>query len=140
MAAMTSTAVMMHRLGVPTGDHHTEGQKGASAGSSEVGWGHKKTGGRQSLARTTGARAARVSGPIPPEVRVQRLYRSRLYRERLHRRNLADRLLFESAMVRGTFRLINQALIFWLMVAAALMGGNVEVRRGIYTNFRTRSA
>ena len=138
---MTSTAVMMHRLGVPTGDH-TEGQKGASTESSEVGWGHKKAGGRQSLARTKslaptkGPRAARESGPIPPEVRVQRLYRSRLYRERLHRRNLADRLLFESAMVRGTFRLINQALIFWLMVAAALMGGNVEVRRGIYTNFQ----
>ena len=53
---------------------------------------------------------------------------------RLHRANLADRLLFEAALIRGFFRLVNQALIFWLMVAAALLSSEPSVKRGIYNN------
>ena len=70
---------------------------------------------------------------------MQRAYRQRLYDKnggRLHRKNLADRLLFESSMLRGTFRLVNQALIFGLMVMAALLGSDVTVKRGIFNNLK----
>ena len=76
---------------------------------------------------------------LTPEIRVQRAYRQHLYHRnggRLHRRNLADRLLFESSMLRGTFRLVNQALIFGLMVMAALLGSDVSVKRGIFNNLK----
>ena len=76
---------------------------------------------------------------LTPEIKVQRAYRKRLYDRsgtRLHRRNLADRLLFESSMLRGTFRLVNQALIFGLMVMAALLGSDVGVKRGIFNNLK----
>jgi len=39
-----------------------------------------------------------------------------------------------TAQVRGTFCLVNQTLIFWLMVMAAWMGSDVALKRGIYTN------
>jgi hypothetical protein len=44
--------------------------------------------------------------------------------------------MFESAMLRGTFRLVNQALIFGLMVMAALLGSDVGVKRGIFKNLK----
>jgi hypothetical protein len=81
---------------------------------------------------------------------VQRAYRGRfVYTEntfdaakkslrrtpiRLHRRNLADRLIFESSLIRGFLRLVNQGLIFCLMVTAALLSSGPAVKRGIYNN------
>lgn len=66
---------------------------------------------------------------------LQRMFRAKyMYPARMHRKHLVDRLLFETSIVRGTFRLVNQALIFWLMVVAAMMGSDVAVKRGIYTD------
>jgi hypothetical protein len=101
------------------------------------GWSHRKKANQfnqEHSKNVLALRRRRKVVEVTPEVKVQRCYRKRLYSERLHRKNLADRLLFESSLVRGFFRLVNQALIFWLMVLAALQGSDVGVRRGIYNN------
>lgn len=53
---------------------------------------------------------------------------------KLHAQNLSARLLFEGRLMHGMFRLINQLLIFWLMVAALKLSGEPSVKRGIYIN------
>jgi len=55
---------------------------------------------------------------------------------RLHASNLADRLLFESSLVRGVFRLVNQALVFSLMLIALSLAGDPSAKRGIYNNLK----
>ena len=55
---------------------------------------------------------------------------------RLHARNLADRLLFESSLVRGVFRLANQSLIFSLLLIALSLSGDPSAKRGIFNNLR----
>jgi hypothetical protein len=67
-----------------------------------------------------------------PVIKLQRRWLQKNYPQRLHRYNLSDRLLFESSMMRGVFRLVNQSLIFCLMVVAALLGSNPAVKRGVY--------
>ena len=91
-----------------------------------------------------------TNGALTNNLYVQKAYRGRfIYTDstydaakkslrripiRLHRRNLADRLGFEAALTRGFLRLVNQALIFCLMVSAAMLSSEPAVKRGIYNN------
>jgi hypothetical protein len=50
---------------------------------------------------------------------------------RLHCKNLSDRLMFESSITRGVFRLVNQSLVFSLMLIALKLSGEPAVKRGI---------
>ena len=73
-----------------------------------------------------------------PLLLAQRMIRSKLKHQasgaRLHAKNLADRLLFESSLVRGVFRLINQSLIFALLLIALSLSGDPATKRGIYNS------
>jgi hypothetical protein len=53
---------------------------------------------------------------------------------RLHRKNLVERLFFEENMVMGTIRLINQIMVFALLVTALNGSSDQEIKRGIYTD------
>jgi len=59
------------------------------------------------------------------------------YKIRLHCKHLAERLLYESEIYRGTFRLLNQALILALMLIALSLSANSGQRLGILTNIRS---
>jgi len=66
---------------------------------------------------------------------LQSLYRSKkLYPERLHRHNIAERLMFESKVVFGTARLINQILVFTFFLSALRLSSDEVTKRGIYQN------
>lgn len=69
-------------------------------------------------------------------IKLQRRFRARKIAQRLHCANLAERLLFESHVVRGTFRLLNQVAIFMLMVAAAFATCNPTERLGLFDNLK----
>jgi len=67
--------------------------------------------------------------------RAQFAFRSKsLYPERLHRQNIAERLIFESKVVFGTARLINQVLVFALFLSALRLSSNEARKRGIFNN------
>ena len=51
---------------------------------------------------------------------------------RLHRKNLVERLFFEENMVMGTIRLINQIMVFALLVTALNGSSDQEIKHGIY--------
>lgn len=51
---------------------------------------------------------------------------------RLHRKNLVERLFFEENMVMGTIRLVNQIMVFALLVMALNGSSDQETKRGIY--------
>ena len=70
-----------------------------------------------------------------PWAKLQRIIRDKS-NARLHCSRLADRLMLESSIVRGTFRLINQTLIFTLMLIALKLSGDPAVKRGIYTDLK----
>ena len=53
---------------------------------------------------------------------------------RLHCKNLVERLLFESRLARGLFRLMNQLAIFALLLQAIQYTGDPSVQRGIFNN------
>ena len=77
-------------------------------------------------------------------IRLQRFVRTHFafkkapnYQIRLHCRHLAERLLYEDEIYRGTFRLLNQALILALMLVALSLCATSSVRLGIRTNLRS---
>ena len=54
---------------------------------------------------------------------------------RLHARRLGERLVFESNLVRGTFRLFNQLAMFFCLIMALRYGtARPSIQRGIYVN------
>ena len=80
--------------------------------------------------------ARRMKVDNTPLARLQRVVRNKC-NPRLHAAHLSDRLMFESAIVRGTFRLVNQTLIFALMLIALKISGDPAVKRGIYNDLQT---
>ena len=80
--------------------------------------------------------ARRMKVDTTPLARLQRVVRNKC-NPRLHAAHLSDRLMFESAIVRGTFRLVNQTLIFALMLIALKISGDPAVKRGIYNDLLT---
>jgi hypothetical protein len=69
---------------------------------------------------------------------MQRRFRRRHgYGTRLHCNNLAERLLLESRIVRGSFRLGNEMIMFILLLLALGFQGDPSVRRGVYTDMST---
>ena len=66
-------------------------------------------------------------------VSTQRRFRDRRAKAvRLHCRNLSERLLLENHIVRGTFRLLNQLMIFSLLLVAISFGSDPSIKRGVY--------
>jgi hypothetical protein len=65
-------------------------------------------------------------------IKIQRKFRERLYSKRVHCKNLADRLIFESDLMKGTVRLLKQILVFALIMIALGISSNERVKRGIY--------
>ena len=66
-------------------------------------------------------------------VNTQRRFRDRRAQAvRLHCRNLSERLLLESHVVHGTFRLLNQLMIFSFLLAAISFGSDPSIKRGVY--------
>ena len=81
--------------------------------------------------------------PVRPIIRFQRLIRSKPWHKRnefgskrLHCKNLAERLLFEASFGHGLFRLVNQLLIFMLLLIALQFAGDPSVQRGVYMNLK----
>ena len=77
-----------------------------------------------------------MSVDTSPLAKWQRYLRN-TFLPRLHCKNLSERLTFESNLKRGLFRLINQSLIFSLMVIALRLSGDPTVKRGIFNDLST---
>ena len=66
-------------------------------------------------------------------VNTQRRFRDQSRRAiRLHCKHLSERLLLENHIVHGTFRLVNQLIIFAFLLVAISFGSDPSVKRGVY--------
>jgi hypothetical protein len=66
-------------------------------------------------------------------VTAQRRFRDRRATAvRLHCRNLSERLLLENHIVHGTFRLLNQLMVFSFLLVAISFGSDPSIKRGVY--------
>jgi hypothetical protein len=69
---------------------------------------------------------------------LQRAARAKLLSpQRLHRKNLAERLFFEESMVMGTIRLINQVMVFTLLLLALNRSSDQATKRGIWQDLES---
>ena len=63
---------------------------------------------------------------------LQKKFRGKiLVPQRLHRRHLVERLEFESRLISGTWRLVNQIVVFALLMAALNQSADQQTKRGI---------